>query len=247
MLIAAVVMTVDILWGYTGILTFGQSAFFGIGAYACGLVFTHYGFGPGWALGGLALALGMAAIVAAGTGWLAFFHGSSPIYASIITLALPIVLTQIIYSGGSYTGSSSGLSGFPTYFWSLEVWFWIAGCFLVLTTTAGWLLVRSDFGRVLVAIRENEDRSAYLGIPVSRIKTMLMVFAAMVASVAGFAYAAFSNVVAPELAGFQLGTELLIWTALGGERLCLGRYLRPSALTLCLLGCPGHCPFFGNF
>lgn len=222
LLIAAVVMTVDILWGYTGILTFGQSAFFGIGAYACGLVFTHYGFGPGWALGGLALALGMAAIVAAGTGWLAFFHGSSPIYASIITLALPIVLTQIIYSGGSYTGSSSGLSGFPTYFWSLEVWFWIAGCFLVLTTTAGWLLVRSDFGRVLVAIRENEDRSAYLGIPVSRIKTMLMVFAAMVASVAGFAYAAFSNVVAPELAGFQLGTELLIWTALGGRATLLG-------------------------
>tara|TARA_R110000823_G_scaffold315689_1_gene449861 strand:+ start:6882 stop:8543 length:1662 start_codon:yes stop_codon:yes gene_type:complete len=222
LLLAAVVMTVDILWGYTGILTFGQSAFFGIGAYACGLVFTHYGFGPGWALGGLALALGSAAIVAAGTGWLAFFHGSSPIYASIITLALPIVLTQVIYSGGSYTGSSSGLSGFPTYFWSLEVWFWIAGSFLVSTTTAGWLLVRSDFGRVLVAIRENEDRSAYLGIPVSRIKTMLMVFAAMVASVAGFAYAAFSNVVAPELAGFQLGTELLIWTALGGRATLLG-------------------------
>ena len=67
--LAAVVMTVDILWGYVGILTFGQSAFFGIGAYACGLVFTHYGFGPGWALAALALALGAAAIVAAGTGW----------------------------------------------------------------------------------------------------------------------------------------------------------------------------------
>ncbi|WP_110651059.1 ABC transporter permease subunit [Salinicola peritrichatus] len=222
LLLAAVVMTVDILWGYTGILTFGQSAFFGIGAYACGLVFTHYGFGPGWAFAALAIALGVAAIVAAATGWLAFFHGSSPIYASIITLALPIVLTQVIYSGGSFTGSSSGLSGFPTYFWDLKVWFWIAGGFLVLTTTAGWLLVRSDFGRVLIAIRENEDRSAYLGIPVSRIKTILMVFAAMVASAAGFAYAAFSNVVAPELVGFQLGTELLIWTALGGRATLLG-------------------------
>lgn len=112
--VAAVVMTVDILWGYTGVLTFGQSAFFGIGAYACGLIFTHYGFGPGWALAALAVALGTAAIVAAAVGWLAFFHGSSPLYSSIITLALPIVLTQIIYSGGSFTGSSSGLSGFPT-------------------------------------------------------------------------------------------------------------------------------------
>ena len=244
LLLAAVVMTVDILWGYTGILTFGQSAFFGIGAYACGLVFTHYGFGPGWALGGLALALGSAAVVAAGTGWLAFFHGSSPIYASIITLALPIVLTQVIYSGGSYTGSSSGLSGFPTYFWSLEVWFWIAGCFLVLTTTAGWLLVRSDFGRVLIAIRENEDRSAYLGIPVSRIKTMLMVVAAMVASVAGFAYAAFSNVVAPELAGFQLGTELLIWTALGGRATLLGPVFAAIGIDTMSSWLSGAMPFF---
>ena len=46
-LYAAVALTVDILWGYTGILTFGQSAFFGIGAYAAGLIFTHVGFGPG--------------------------------------------------------------------------------------------------------------------------------------------------------------------------------------------------------
>lgn len=220
--LAAVVMTVDILWGYVGVLTFGQSAFFGLGAYACGLIFTHYGFGPGWALAAFALALGGAAIVAAGTGWLAFFHGASPLYASIITLALPIVLTQIIFSGGNYTGSSSGLSGFPTYYWDLEVWFWIAGVFLVLTTTAGWLLVRSDFGRVLVAIRENEERCAFLGIPVSRIKIMLMILSAMIASAAGFGYAAFSNVVAPELAGFQLGTELLIWTALGGRATLLG-------------------------
>lgn len=220
--LAAVVMTVDILWGYVGILTFGQSAFFGLGAYACGLIFTHFGFGPGWALAALALAMGAAALLAAGTGWLAFFHGASPLYASIITLALPIVLTQVIYSGGNFTGSSSGLSGFPTYYWELEVWFWIAGGFLVLTTTGGWLLVRSDFGRVLVAIRENEERCAYLGIPVSRIKTMLMILSAMVASVAGFGYAAFSNVVAPELAGFQLGTELLIWTALGGRATLLG-------------------------
>ena len=220
--LAAVAMTVDILWGYVGILTFGQSAFFGIGAYACGLVFTHYGFGPDWALGALAIALMASALVALATGWLAFFHGASPLYGSVITLALPIVLTQVIYSGGRFTGSSSGLSGFPTYYWELEVWFWIAGAFLVLTTTAGWLLVRSDFGRVLVAIRENEERCAYLGVPVSRIKTLLMAASGMVAAAAGFGYAAFTNVVAPELGGFLLGTEFLIWTALGGRATLLG-------------------------
>lgn len=228
--LAAVVITVDILWGSTGILTFGQSAFFGIGAYACGLIFTHFGFGPGWALVAFAIGLGTAAIVAAAIGWLAFFHGSSPLYASIITLALPIVLTQIIFSGGNFTGSSNGLSGYPTYYWDLDVWFWIAGSFLVLTTTAAWLFARSDFGRVLVAIRENEERCAYLGIPVSRIKIVLMISSAVVASAAGFGYAAFSNVVAPELAGFQLSTELLIWTALGGRGTLLGPVI--AAITI---------------
>jgi branched-chain amino acid transport system permease protein len=241
--LAAVAMTVDVIWGYAGILTFGQSAFFGIGAYACGLVFTHYGFGPDWALGALAAALIAAALVAMATGWLAFFHGASPLYGSVITLALPIVLTQVIFSGGRFTGSSSGLSGFPTYYWELEVWFWIAGAFLVLTTTAGWLLVRSDFGRVLVAIRENEERCAYLGVPVSRIKILLMAASATIAAAAGFGYAAFTNVVAPELGGFLLGTEFLIWTALGGRATLLGPVFAAIGIDVMSSWLSGALPF----
>ena len=117
----------------------------------------------------------------------------------------------------------------------------------MLTTTAGWLLVRSDFGRVLIAIRENEERSAYLGIPVSRIKTMLMVFAGMVASVAGFGYAAFSNVVAPEMAGFQLGTELLIWTALGGRATLLGPVFAAIGIDTISSWLSGAMPLSGSF
>ena len=155
-LLASLAMTVDVLWGYTGILTFGQSAFFGIGAYACALVFSHYGFGPAWAIGALGLGIVVAMVVGWLIGWLAFYHGASPLYASIITLALPIVLVQIIFSGGRFTGSSSGLSAFPTYYWDVEVWFWLAGAYMVIVTDIGYLFVSSDFGRVLVAVRENE-------------------------------------------------------------------------------------------
>jgi branched-chain amino acid transport system permease protein len=220
--LAALAMTVDVIWGYAGILTFGQSAFFGIGAYACALTFTHYGFGPWWALGALALGIVVAMLTAALIGWLAFYHGASPLYASIITLALPIVLVQVIFAGGRFTGSSSGLSAFPTYYWAFETWFWIAGAYLVVVSTVAWLFVRSDFGRLLIAIRENEDRCAYLGVPVSGVKIALMVAAGAVGAGAGFGYAAFTNVVAPELGGFLLGTELLIWTALGGRATLLG-------------------------
>jgi branched-chain amino acid transport system permease protein len=157
-LYAAVALTVDILWGYTGILTFGQSAFFGIGAYAAGLIFTHAGFGPGYATVALAAGIVVAIVVAAIVGWLAFYHGASPLYGSVVTLVLPIVVSQILYSGGNFTGSSSGLSGFESFDVSIEAWFWIAGVFLVALTAGAWLFVRSDAGRILVAIRENEQR-----------------------------------------------------------------------------------------
>lgn len=241
--LAAVVMTVDVLWGYTGILTFGQSAFFGIGAYACALVFSHYGFNAGWAIGALILGILTAVLVGFLIGWLAFYHGASPLYASIITLALPIVVVQLIFSGGRFTGSSSGLSGFPTYYWPVNIWFWIAGVYLVVVTAIGFLFVRSDFGRILVAIRENEERCAYLGIPVSRIKISLMMAAAGISAVAGFGYAAFTNVVAPELAGFLLGTELLIWNALGGRATLIGPVLGTIGIDVTSSYLSGSLPF----
>jgi branched-chain amino acid transport system permease protein len=242
--LAALTMTVDVLWGYTGILTFGQSAFFGIGAYSCALIFTHYGFGPGWAIGALAMGILAAMAVAGLIGALAFYHGASPLYASIVTLALPIVVVQLIFSGGRFTGSSSGLSGFPTYYWDVEVWFWIAGAYLVAVTLVGWLFVKSDFGRLLVAIRENEERCAYLGIPVSRVKICLMMAAGGIGAGAGFGYAMFTNVVAPELAGFLLGTELLIWTALGGRGTLIGPVLGAIGIDVTSSYLSGSLPFY---
>ncbi len=221
-LYAAVALTVDVLWGYTGILTFGQSAFFGIGAYAAGLMFTHVGFSPGHAALALGAGVLVAALVALLVGWLAFYHGASPLYASVVTLVLPIIVAQILYSGGTFTGSSSGLSGFESFDWSLQTWFWIAGAYLIFVTATAWLFVRSDAGRVLIAIRENEARCEYLGINVSRIKIVLMLVSAIIAAVAGYLFACVQMVVAPEYAGFVFGTELVIWVALGGRGTLIG-------------------------
>lgn len=244
LLLAVLALTVDLLWGYTGILTFGQSAFFGIGAYACALVFTHWGFGAGWAVLALLLGILAAMAVAALVGWLAFYHGAAPLYGSIVTLALPIVVTQVVFAGGRTTGSSSGLSGFPTYYWSMEIWFWIAGTFLVLVTALAWLFVHSDMGRVLVAIKENETRCAYLGIPVSRIKILLFVVAGAIGAISGFGYAAFTNVVAPELTGFLLGTELLIWVALGGRGTLIGPVIGAILIEMTSSYLSGSLPFY---
>ena len=240
-------LTVDLVWGYTGVLTFGQSAFFGIGAYACALVATHWGFGPGWFVLALVIGIVAAAVTAWLVGLLSFYHGASPLYSSIMTLALPIVLVQIIFAGGRFTGSSSGLSGFPTYYWSIDTWFVIAGILLVAVATVAWLFVRSDYGRILVAIRENEDRCAYLGIPVSRIKIGLFVACGAIGAVAGFGYAAFTNVVAPELGGFLLGTESLIWVALGGRGTLLGPILGAIGIDVTSSYLSGSLPFLWKF
>ncbi|WP_046866910.1 ABC transporter permease subunit [Microvirga massiliensis] len=222
LLYAAVALTVDILWGYLGILTFGQSAFFAAGAYAAGLVFTHIGFSPGNVVLALAGGIGAAILMASVVSVLAFWHGATALYASVLSLVLPIVVTQLLFSGGTFTGSSSGLSGFETFDISIEAWFWIAGTFLVLLTAATWIYVQSDAGRLLVAIRDNEQRCRYLGLDTSRMKSRVFLASAAVGAVAGFLYAGYTVVVAPELAGYAFGTELVIWTALGGRGTLLG-------------------------
>jgi len=222
LLYAAVALTVDLLWGFLGILTFGQSVFFACGAYAAGLVFTHLDFSTGNAVLALVLGVGGALLVAAIVGWLAFWHGASALYASVITLVLPIVATQLLYSGGTFTGSSSGLSGFMSFDLSMEAWFWLAGSFLVLVTTAAYIFVKSDAGKLLVAVRENEQRCKYLGLDTSRLKILVYLACAAIAAIAGYIYAGYAMVVAPELAGFVFGTELVIWTALGGRGTLLG-------------------------
>jgi branched-chain amino acid transport system permease protein len=220
--VAIAALTVDVLWGISGTLTFGQSAFFGIGGYVLAIVFTQFGFDPGTALLAFAAALGVAAAVAAAVGWLSFYPGSTPLYASVISLVLPIVLVQILYSGGSFTGSSSGLVGFETFDLTLENWFRLSGLMVIVTLLATWTLLRSDAGRVLAAMRDNDERCAYLGIDTARIRIGLLVVAAVVAAMAGFGYVGFGGVAAPENAGFVFGTQLVVMVALGGRGSLIG-------------------------
>ena len=240
---AILAVTVDLLWGYAGILTFGQAAFFGAGAYAAAIVATQMGATPAWLLAGLALAILAPMALGLVVGWLSFYHGSTPLYASVISLVLPIVVTQLVYSGGTFTGSSSGLVGYDTLPLELEGFFRLAGLALVATTLGAWIFVRSDAGKVLVAIRDNDLRCAYLGLNTKRIQILLMTVLAGIAGLAGFLFAHASGVVAPENTGFLFGTELVIWVALGGRGTLLGPALGTLAIDYCSASLSGDLPF----
>ena len=242
-LYAVVAITVDLLWGYTGILTFGQATFFGIGAYATGLVFSHIGFSPGMAVFALLAGIAVSMVVAGLVGVLSFYPGATPLYASVVSLVLPIVVTQIIFSGGTFTGSSSGLSGYESFDFNMATWLWLCGGFLLVSTLLARRFVRSDTGRLLVAIRENESRCDYLGINTSKVKILLLVVLSAVSSVAGFLYACYGMVVAPEMAGFQFGTEMLIWVALGGRGTILGPVLGTLLIDVSSAYLSGNLPF----
>ena len=222
--VAIVAVTVDVLWGYSGYLTFAQSAFFGLGAYATAITFTQYGFDPLTVLLAAAAAVVGAMLVAGLAGWLSFYPGSTPLYASVVSLVLPIVVVQVLYSGGTFTGSSSGLVGFDSFDLTTEAWFRIAGVAAVLVTVAARVLVGSDAGRILTALRDNETRCYYLGLNAARLRILLLLACAAVAALAGAGYAAFGGVAAPELASFVFGTQLVIMVALGGRGTLVGAF-----------------------
>ena len=220
--VATVALTVDVLWGHSGYLTFGQSAFFGLGAYVLAIVFMRLGFGPAQILTAIAIAIGGAAALAAFVGWLSFYSGSTPLYASVISLVLPIVMVQLLYSGGEFTGSSSGLVGFESFDLTTEAWFRMAGLFALTATLIAKVGISSDAGRLLSAIRDNEMRCAYLGLDTARIRIALLVLCAIVAALAGSGYAGFGGIAAPENASFTFGTQLVIMVALGGRGTLVG-------------------------
>ncbi len=242
-LFAVLALTIDVLWGYTGILTFAQGAFFGIGLYAAGLTFTHIGFTTGTVL--LALFGGiLAAVILAGfVGWLAFWHGASTLYVAVVTLVFPICVVQVIYSGGQFTGSSSGLVNFAAPQLPMWGWFIVCGSLLAIVTGIMWVVVRSDYGRTLNAIRDNEIRCRYLGVPTSRQKIYLMMAMAGIAAAVGFIFACVGTFAAPEYAGFVFGTELVIYVALGGRGTIIGPVLGTIALEWVSAYLSGSFPF----
>jgi branched-chain amino acid transport system permease protein len=241
--VAIAAVTVDIMWGYCGTLTFGQSAFFGIGVYALAIVFTEYGFGSWQAVVAIAAAVVAAAAVAALTGWLSFYPGSTPLYASIVSLVVPIVLVQIIYSGGTFTGSSSGLVGFESFDLEFENWFRLAGLSLAVVTAVALIVLRSDTGRLLKALRDNDERCTYLGINTSRYRIVVLIVTGIVASLAGFGYAAVGGVAAPENASFTFGTRLIIMVALGGRGTIIGAVVGALCIEVASAYLSGSLPY----
>jgi ABC-type branched-subunit amino acid transport system permease subunit len=217
------------VWGHCGLLCLGQAVFFGIGAYGMSVVtLGKVAFAPDlvsmWA--GLALGVGAAAAFAWLLGRLFFSAGGlAGAFFGIVTLAVAFIVERIAINW-NWLGGLNGLMNVPSLrpgpnggeelVDELAVYFVMLA---VLVSAVGALMavVRSRWGRVLLAIRNHELRAQALGLDVAREKTRAFVLGAAVAALAGAMFVTQFNFASPALIGFALSAEVLIWVAVGGR------------------------------
>jgi branched-chain amino acid transport system permease protein len=223
-------MSSDILIGYTGIISFGQSAFFGMGMYGAAAALLTVTPPNLW------LAIGYGLIAAAGVAlFVAYFSTRlRDIYFAITTLIFSQIFYVIIFTWTEVTGGENGLTfsrpalSIPWVYatpFTTETLHW----FVLAVVTASYLIVRritqSPFGMVLQSIRENEARTRAIGYPVQRYKIVAVMLSGLFAGLAGVLYAIQNRFAAPDFVYFLVSGETVIFNVMGGIGTLVGPFV----------------------
>ena len=217
-------MGLNLCIGYTGLVSFGHSAWFGLGAYAAGLVQLH------WFPGDIWLPLLLATVVVAFSSAIigVIILRRRGVYFSLLTLALAALTYTIAFRWSNVTGGEDGLGGLKRGSigaFSLDdaLTYYVAVALIGLLVLYVLLrLARSPFGHVLVAIRENQQRATFQGYPVERYKLAVFVVSAVVTGLAGGLIAFQNYLVSAEAVSVPFAGELLAMVVIGGMRSMLG-------------------------
>ena len=209
-------MSVDLLLGFGGLLSFGHAAYWGVAGYVAGLVARDAG--AAYPIAALAGAFASAAL-AVPLGYLSLRRKG--IYFAMVTLAFAQMLYYIANEARGITGGENGLQGIPRVFPGLSLGpsmsFYYAALPLILVGYfAAHRIVRSPFGHVLVAIRDNEARAQALGYDTARYKLIAFVLSAGLAGLAGSVYALGQRFASLELLHWSTSGEVVLMTVLGG-------------------------------
>jgi branched-chain amino acid transport system permease protein len=222
LIFAIAAMSLDLLMGYGGLVSFGHAAFFGLGAYGTVLIAVKLGFSA-WisALCGI----GIATVGAAAIG---FFCVRM---TGVAFLMLTLAFAQLIFSVGvkwRAIGGSDGIGGLvkPDFIkWSLGdpltmYLFTLAIFALALAAMRG--IIASQFGHALVGLRENETRMRAMGFPTQRIRLVAFILAGFFAGIAGALYALFTGFISPDALSWGMSGMLLLMVVLGGAGSLVG-------------------------
>jgi branched-chain amino acid transport system permease protein len=218
-------LSADLLLGFTGLLSLGQALYFGVGAYISALVLIATA--SWWLALGAALASGVLAGCIGGV----IANRVRGVYFALITFGMAQVLAKVVYNTRAL-GGSDGIVGVPVLNINLGVtsfssaspaaFFLFVLVFVLMLYAAAAYLLETPFGRLLVAIRANEQRVAFLGYSTVRLRFASFVLASVIASLCGALYPMLRGFVAPELLFFSTSGDAIIVLVIGGVGTLIG-------------------------
>lgn len=226
----------NLVFGYTGMLSFGHAAFFGIGSYATGMLLLWFN----WPL---LLCLLVSIVVGA---LLALIYGLlsvrlNEIYFAMLTLAFGMLTYSIAIQWRDFTGGSDGISGFKVQSLGLGIdlnlanptnYYYVVLAIVFLATALLYLICHSSFGLSLRAIRLNYERVSFCGLNVHKYRLAAFVISGAFAGLAGGLMAPFLRVASPELMHWTMSAEPVLMTLLGGASYFFGPYLGAALFIL---------------
>jgi branched-chain amino acid transport system permease protein len=209
----------NMIFGYMGQLSFGHAAYYGVGAYATGLLLVKASIPLPICLAASMIAAGICALI---FGY--FCVRLTGIYFAILTLAFGQLMYYIIFQWYSFTGGDDGLQGVvpPDFLFGANSYYYFTMVIVTAALIAMWFISRSPFGYTMRAIRENADRTRFLGINVRRYMLINFVVAAMFAGLAGGLLGPFNRSVAPDLCNWHQSGVPVFMTVIGGPLGFLG-------------------------
>lgn len=235
-------LSLGLMWGYAGLLSFGHSAYFGLGAY----VYAIGAVNIGESTIPLLLSIVIPAVVAAVIGAMMFYGRISDVYMSVITLVVTLILFKFMNAtagdafriGDARLGGFNGMPGFPTLnvpgfpelsLFGTPTYYVCAVALLLCYLLCRWILARS-FGRVLVGIRENEARCELMGYDVAGYKTAIFALSAGMAGLSGCFFANWAEIVTPSVFSLRQAAEVIIWVIVGGLGTLVGPMVGAAVL-----------------
>ncbi|HJS84328.1 MAG TPA: branched-chain amino acid ABC transporter permease [Acetobacteraceae bacterium] len=234
LILAMLAISFDLVFGYAGIMSFGQALFFGAGGYGVALLARDLGISSAFAALPAALLIGLA------LGWLvsAFLllgrHPPSVIFVALGTLTASFAAEELARSW-YYLGGQNGIPSIPVLtaggyeFSDIPFYYLVLGLF-VLVYAGSRALTRSQFGLALAGIREQEARIGFFGYRVEVFKVIIFAVAGAVAGLAGGLYAFHEGFVWPSILGVVLSTQIVLYCLFGGTGTLVGAILGVIAI-----------------
>ncbi len=239
-LLAVFAISVDLIWGYGGMFTFGHAAFFGGGGYLVGMLTTREGWILPVPLGvALVLAVAGAAVLALAMSYFVFSGKLAlrGVEFAVVTLAVAVMAERLANAGGAVSGGQNGILMEAR----LEIpgvislhrgvgFYALAAVLLIVTYLLVKRFIASHAGLILRGVRSNEDRISLLGYDVPRIKRRTFVLSGTLAAFAGGIYFTQFGIVSPSAVGLSASTLVLLWVVLGGRGTLIGPVFGAVAL-----------------